>query len=462
MMLKFDFIQSIDFFTFKSGNINVLITAPHAYCNPNKIKETKANHLCDFLVDPFLLELEHETSDPYIIKNLCEREIIDMNRMDARMNDSNDSNDCLFRQFIRVILTNLKEKYNNLPILIDLHSYPDYDPDWNEFDMVLLLQTGERTKTNSQLIELTERFFEERGYSVLITDKHNKDDIVEETQEKLLSNSILIEMNELFLQNQIEFRNFVKCFSEFIHFIDERNKNNIFTLKNDSNSNRINIDTKTIPIRLNLIEKEMKTIIKIKDENLKAIYKQYLQKYKDYLNIILTQNPPITSYNNDEISEFNNIVTLLDKLDSFAEQGYADSDIIITAINTISNITDSIIIPIELLILHIRIIYTEINKKYLQEWGLNVDNLIANLISNKSIQKYKIIIPEFSKNINSIFTSYEYDGKYYNIMLNLSKISKIKNEEYENDINLLKDILSEKIITSLKSKDIKKIVKSFS
>lgn len=430
-MLDYSFVNNIDNFHYISGTIPILLIGSHAYCD-NSITEEKM-HLCDFFVSPFLKEINNKYPHLfYILENQVPRSIIDMNRKSARHNDLVDSNDYFFRQTIRFICQYLNENYKKTPILIDVHSFDIHD-EWNKNDLMILEQIKKGAETNKYLMNQTINFFRERKWKIDSTTKHNQDDIVEEMADKELSIPLLIEFNESILRDNKRFNKMINDFAEYLKYID---KLNLKFIKSNSDSYIVS------KIILDNLDQNKK--IDIKNPILKKAFTEYLDSLQS-LNSIISKNKKNSKISNGNIG-YDSLSELNKEIHTFSNYGKNDTEIIKKTIYTISNQHDTIIIPIELLLLCIKILYGNINKTQFQEWGINIDQFISSLLTNANDNsEFGIVIPKYHKNSiindNILFNKYYISNKepsFYSFFIILfDNINKISESGLKEDLELL-------------------------
>lgn len=448
-MIDLSFSSEIDHFEFSSGKKAILLTSPHAFINEKQLKEYKKYHLADFIVSPFIREIRQLSNDYYIIENKIPRDSVDMNRLEARKNDDIDENDFIFRQAIRFALRIIKYKHDKKPILIDIHSYPEDSEVWGKYDLMILEQTKKGMKTNKSLLDFTEKHFESKGYTVATTDQHNQDDIVEEIALKGLAIPILIEINEKYINND-KFDTLIKDFDEYFTIIDKKNEKHFKSLQEDSIPNSLGIDISQYPssLLISKITDELDKSNKITNIEIRTLYQKYLNLLNEY--ILLNESPStFLSENTDYKKGYEDLSELHSSIDDFANRGHNDQKIIENTIITLSNQYDSTIIPIELFVKNLKMIYATINRETFQEWGIDESALITSplgLISNpKAMKKFDMIIPLFKENPYeklTIFKSYKMaDNNYSFFIFYHGAIKKISKDSYQKDLQYFEESL---------------------
>jgi hypothetical protein len=430
-MLDYLFISKLDQFVIILGKLPILITGDHAYCKLSEYEKTQ--HLCDFAVSPFLEKIS-EYNLFNIIENQTLRSVIDMNRLEARLSDLDDKNDYYYRQAIRFMLRIITKNHGKKPIVIDLHSYPKNDRHWGKYDLMVLEQTRRKMETNPALLRHTITFFRERGYDINSTTQHNQDDVVEEIQLKNLGYPILIEINEKFI---------------YLVELDMKNRKNPKRLELDSlNQSLFKFNPSKIQKYFKMISDGINNTKNINNFLLRTEFRDYL-----YLNNLIldssakerTQGIKISE--NDFKGSFESFYELNENISKISQAGHNDEQIIKSSIISYSNEHDTIIIPIEVIVLYVKILYNNINKSEFQEWGIMENSLVAGFLELNFKNNLGLSTPRFSKNpqelYNLITQSYLIEdpsmkeGYFISFAILFSNMKNIKKNHLEKDLETL-------------------------
>lgn len=302
-MLDFSFLPHIDNFEYYSGRFPILITGDHAGC-------PSSQSICDAAVSAILSQLAGEF---YVIENKVDRNIIDMNRSESRLNDENNENDYFYRQTIRFICETLQKNYSVIPIVIDLHSF-DTHPTWGNPDIVLLEQTKTGMKSNPSLLCFTRTFFQECGWKLIISAVHNQDDVVEELASKKMAIPLLIEVNEHFLKDQNAFDQFILDLIEYLHNLASMNR---YTTYPDAG---VHLASELKTISLGYIQDQKALLPRISNIRLR-------QKYSQYLRLLEQAIRPLVQ-NSDGPQIITTLEALGQKASQLSNKGNDDSIII--------------------------------------------------------------------------------------------------------------------------------------
>jgi hypothetical protein len=379
--------SQIDNFEFISGKYPIFLLGTHAFSN--NLSQERELHLSDYFVSPFLKQINRfAKNDFFILENKTSRSIIDMNRKSARLNDEINENDFLYRQMIRFICSHQKRVFNKLPLVFDIHSYPSNDS-WGENDMMILIQTKKNALSNVSLVDFTMNFFKSHKWRISKTTKHNQDDIVEELSSKNYAIPLLIEFNEKIMTNP---NRLSKMVNDFIVFLQSVNEFNLEMIQDKSDSIK---KTNSIELFQDLSHlKSLGDSAIINDiEAINSMYKQ------------------LTDLGYGDLTQLN------EDISSASKEGKDFNKIVQNTAFTLSNHLKTAIIPIELIILQVRILYSNINRMELKEWGLSfeLDSFLDILRSSK------VIIPTFksdpSKKFELIYKSYPLEEKYVNFII---------------------------------------------
>jgi hypothetical protein len=446
MMLEYSFLTNIDRFYFQSGTQPILITGDHAFSNNKEgptefapvdpIKEEQL-HLSDIAVHPILSAIgEHR--EYFIIENLVQRSVVDMNRPEARLNDENEWNDYFYRQVIRYCLQYITTNMQCLPFLLDLHSYPkesDYGEDNTE--ILLLIQPS----TNQSLVRFTEQFFKEKGWRIAHKPASNVNDVVLEIAQLNLGIPLLMEINEANLEP-----------TKFTHLID---------------------DLRDYLLKIAEKVKIMKpNSIRFSSDAMSGVRKPAIHKMNNYFSMALLHDFPML---NDELQQALKQYLLLSALvlmksqdgytdycteshDSTSIEEYVESNqsfdpsdsyqTILDMINVVAQSHQSLIIPLELIEISMKMLLSNINRKFFEEWGLESDTFIQNVINNPNFSQHGIYLPAFKENplatkqIKSIFSVYSPTGKYFYHSFILSDMNLINPAKVDAELSKINRMLN--------------------
>lgn len=380
----------IDNFILTSGNLPILLLGTHAFSDNSR--EERISHLSDYLVSPLLQKIIVKNPNVfYIIENRIPRYVIDMNRTESRLNDENDENDYLYRQMIRFILIHIQRKYNTIPLLFDLHSYPEGDK-WDKNDIMVLVQNLKGAESNILLVNNTIKFFTKKGWKIDSTPYHNKDDIMEEISIKRLAIPLLIEFSERLLKTNL-----------------------LNTLTDDLSAYLKQINVLDIGVIRRLGDAEFKDIsIRETLHNITHLRRLNDSQINTQINTILSYKKQLSDLGYTTLEDLNK------KIADISDNGYDFEKIFQNTILTLSNSLNSAIIPIELINLQVNIFYSNINRLELKEWGLAPNDENIPLL-NAMKRKMDLVIPQFkenpSKRYNIIYKSFPYDGYYFNFII---------------------------------------------
>lgn len=145
-----------------------LITTPHGRCT----QLLKRSHWCD---------IEANTAARALLESLrgifhpgdSYRAMVDLNRLEAR--------ETVYR-------AELREFLSDASFLLDVHSFPETDPEWGEADLAILVPPGAP-------LELAQEIAAHMEYSILVIVAGWENDIVVEALEHGVS-GLLFEFNE--------------------------------------------------------------------------------------------------------------------------------------------------------------------------------------------------------------------------------------------------------------------------
>ena len=454
-MLDYSFLTNVDRFHFQCGKVPILITGDHAFSNDtNEIssfapypsnKETNWNsHPSDFAVPP-ILETFRKQENYFILENLVQRAVIDMNRPEARLNDQEPHNDYFYRQMIRYILQYIIFNAETLPFLLDLHSFPaDSDYAEGNTEILLLIQPT----TNAKLVRFTVKFFEEKKWHIKTRPASNVNDVVLEIAQLNLGLPLLMEINE---QNLTEPK-----FSQLISDLNEYLMKVLSLLKSfPKPSIQVSTDAeKSLTFQDHDAVKSTLDFAKFHEySTINPALRHELQKYL-YLTsrYLATCNPTPTIFRHSDSAQ----ASLRDYIDSIEEFiPYESSEMMLDVIYTTAEALQTIIVPLELVELSIRIFLSSINRRDFEEWGFN-DNFFTELFSalEMTYPMRAVFLPNFKKNpflsdqITSIFATYNIKKKYYHsVILGDIQIPKKKLEADLETINQMCRLKGNKSIT---------------
>lgn len=109
--------------------MRVLLTAPHGKCPPRSTARR-----CDIVALERMMqlkvELEKRGMECIVMLGTIYREQADLNRYPSRYTTK-------FRQDVRTILSD-----KQIDLLLDVHSFPSSDPNWSDYDLVMLKDTA--------------------------------------------------------------------------------------------------------------------------------------------------------------------------------------------------------------------------------------------------------------------------------------------------------------------------------
>ena len=433
----FAFLSTIDRFRYQSGKMPILITGDHAFSNEeegispfapvNPAKE-KIHHLCDIAIHPILEELA-KTPDFFIIENMVQRSIVDMNRPQARLEDEEPNNDYFYRQMIRYILNYLRFTFNCLPFLLDLHSYPP-DSDYADKNTQILLLV--QPSTNLSLVRYTLDFFSKMKWNIRELPASNINDVVLEVSHDNLGIPLLMEINEANLEPEL-FSQLIKDLQAFLTTIADmvcKTKKASYLFRPDQN-----------PFVIPSLEQV--ELAKLHDYTM--LNADCQQAYRSYLFLVSQYHRLLNQHSVQHADSAQ--ASLQNYLDTVEEFVPCHSNKMVNdLVQTLSNSLQTIIIPLELLEISIRIVLTNVNRKSFEEWGFDNQVFMSIFLSSKEESALEnIFIPVFRANplktnqITSLFSSYEIENNYYHSFLVANP--SIKKEHLKRDLLLINQML---------------------